>query len=159
MGIINMFGNKNKGGLGNAAQGLAETNKKADKIDTGQALTQLSNEQKSGVDPEKTVEEQERPTVPKKVTCPRCKGDGVFHSNRTGSRAATSADPLIDPSKVCPKCKGVKEVTIFITHSQRNMEIRVEKAQKQAKQAADNARAAADAAIKIAKEAEAKLKG
>lgn len=43
---------------------------------------------------------------PKPKPCTRCGGDGVFHSTKTGVRAKTSAEPLVDPSRVCPKCKG-----------------------------------------------------
>jgi DnaJ-class molecular chaperone len=43
---------------------------------------------------------------PEPKICTRCGGDGVFHSSRTGVRARTSAEPPVDPSRVCPKCKG-----------------------------------------------------
>jgi hypothetical protein len=41
-----------------------------------------------------------------KPICPRCKGDGVWHSTKTGVRALTSAEPLIDSTKPCPECGG-----------------------------------------------------
>jgi len=53
------------------------------------------------------VETQDEPVVTKAV-CPRCKGDGVFHSTKTGYRAKTSAEPLIDTSRPCPDCGGKK---------------------------------------------------
>jgi hypothetical protein len=37
--------------------------------------------------------------------CPRCNGDGFWHSLKTGYRAKTSSEPLIDTARVCPKCK------------------------------------------------------
>jgi len=42
------------------------------------------------------------------ATCPRCKGDGVWHSTKTGYRAKTSAEPLVDPTRPCPECDGKK---------------------------------------------------
>ena len=59
-------------------------------------------------DNEKKDQEVERV----KVTCPRCKGDGTFHSSKTGVRAATAADtePVADPTRVCPRCKGKKKI-------------------------------------------------
>ena len=42
----------------------------------------------------------------KKPICPRCKGDGFWHSNRTGVRALTSSEPLVDESRPCPDCSG-----------------------------------------------------
>lgn len=45
-----------------------------------------------------------------KVTCPRCKGDGIWHSGKTGIRAITSPEPNIDPERKCPKCKGAMKI-------------------------------------------------
>ncbi len=42
-----------------------------------------------------------------KVICSRCKGDGFWHSTRTGVRAKTSPEPLVDEGRVCPKCGNV----------------------------------------------------
>jgi DnaJ-class molecular chaperone len=38
--------------------------------------------------------------------CPRCKGDGRWHSTKTGVRALTSSEPLVDETKPCPDCGG-----------------------------------------------------
>ena len=43
---------------------------------------------------------------PEIKTCPRCKGDGFWHSNRTGVRALTSSEPLVDELRPCPECNG-----------------------------------------------------
>jgi hypothetical protein len=37
--------------------------------------------------------------------CPRCGGDGFWHSPKTGYRAKTATEPLIDTSKPCPLCR------------------------------------------------------
>jgi Zn finger protein HypA/HybF involved in hydrogenase expression len=71
------------------------------------------------VDPyeQETQNEQETPEVklvPKEITCPRCKGDGIWHTSRTGARLATIAGPTEDASKVCPECNGKKVVTIQV---------------------------------------------
>ena len=95
--------------------------------------------------------------VPKKVVCPRCKGDGIWHSSRTGVRAATSTEPTIDATRKCPQCKGSKKVTIMITKEQAEEEADARVARKKADNAAKQARAAADKAEKVAKNAEAKL--
>ena len=39
-------------------------------------------------------------------TCARCKGDGIWHSTKTGYRANTAAEPLVDPTRKCPACAG-----------------------------------------------------
>lgn len=36
--------------------------------------------------------------------CTRCNGDGFWHSLKTGYRAKTSSEPLIDTSRTCPEC-------------------------------------------------------
>ena len=36
--------------------------------------------------------------------CGRCKGDGTWHSVKTGYRALTSSEPLQDASRPCPEC-------------------------------------------------------
>lgn len=38
--------------------------------------------------------------------CLRCGGDGVFHSSRTGVRARTATESLVDTSKPCIVCNG-----------------------------------------------------
>ena len=38
--------------------------------------------------------------------CPRCNGDGFWHSLKTGYRAKTSSTPLLDESRACPECLG-----------------------------------------------------
>lgn len=47
--------------------------------------------------------EVERKTPP---PCPRCKGDGTWHSTKTGIRAKTASEPLQDSSRTCPECDG-----------------------------------------------------
>jgi hypothetical protein len=148
----NIFGGKDKEEKKNAQEVTEKVNKQASQ----QAPQETSTEEKPEQNETAEIKAEERPSVPKKITCRRCKGDGVFHSNRTGIRAKTAAKPLADPSKVCPQCKGTKEETILITHKQAQMEIRVSKAKKQADQAAAKARAAAKHAEKVAKEAEEK---
>ena len=123
-----------------------------------QTPTETPSEEQSSANKIDEVKEPEKSLVPKKITCRRCDGDGIFHSSRTGIRAETTYEPMTDPSRDCPKCKGSKEETIFITHSQALMEVRVDKARKGAEQAALKARVAADHAEKVAKEAEAELK-
>ena len=50
------------------------------------------------------LNEDDMPTfVP---VCLRCKGDGRWHSTKTGVRALTSSEPLIDETKPCPDCNG-----------------------------------------------------
>jgi len=46
------------------------------------------------------IAESKRPPA-----CWRCGGDGFWHSTKTGYRAKTSSEPLIDVSRVCPVCK------------------------------------------------------
>lgn len=38
--------------------------------------------------------------------CKRCNGDGIWHSTKTGVRAKTSSEPLVDPDRPCPDCGG-----------------------------------------------------
>jgi len=45
------------------------------------------------------IAESKRPPA-----CKRCGGDGFWHSTKTGYRAKTSSEPLIDVSRVCPEC-------------------------------------------------------
>lgn len=97
--------------------------------------------------------------VPKKVECPRCKGDGIWHSNRTGVRVATAAEPLVDASKACPACKGTKQVTIMITKEQADAEARAKARAERTATAARKARANADTAEAAAVEAEKGVKG
>ena len=64
-----------------------------------------------------SAEEQlKRPkTKLKKITCPRCKGDGIWHSNKTGYRAKTAGnEALVDHSKKCPDCNGTKKAIIIV---------------------------------------------
>jgi len=61
---------------------------------------------------EEKYETGELPTEPGQefggppVTCHRCKGDGVWHSPRTGYRARTATEPLIDRNRKCSVCGG-----------------------------------------------------
>jgi len=95
--------------------------------------------------------------VPKKVTCPRCLGDGIWHTTKTGRRALTTTEPTVDAARVCPKCKGKKKVTIMITKEQADAEAVAKAARTKANRIAGQARAAADKADKAAKAAEAIL--
>lgn len=56
--------------------------------------------------------------VPKKITCPRCDGDGVWHTSATGVRLATIGGPVVDTDRPCPECKGNKSIRIMITEEQ-----------------------------------------
>lgn len=85
------------------------------------------------------------PRVPKKITCPRCNGDGVWHTSETGRRLAMHPGPFIDESKPCPKCKGKKKVIQWITQEQAEKE----KAEKAA--ARKSAKAKIDAEARRAK--------
>lgn len=38
--------------------------------------------------------------------CKRCGGDGFWRSTKTGVRAKTSAEPLVDKKRPCPECSG-----------------------------------------------------
>jgi ribosomal protein S27AE len=38
--------------------------------------------------------------------CARCGGDGFYHSPKTGYRAETATEPLIDKNRKCPACDG-----------------------------------------------------
>lgn len=100
-------------------------------------------------------EEPEVKMVPKRITCPRCKGDGTWHSNATGVRAKTVSGPLVDASRLCPECKGTKRIIIRITDEQAKKELAAIRARKKAETAAKKARAAADVAAEAAKKAEA----
>jgi len=95
--------------------------------------------------------------VPKKVTCPRCKGDGWWHSSRTGVRVKTASEPLVDESRPCPQCKGRKSITILIPEAQARAEHAAKAARRKADNAAKQARAAANRAEAAAKRAEAKV--
>jgi len=44
------------------------------------------------------------------IICSRCKGDGYWHSPKTGYRAKTAAGLLVDKTKKCPACNGKGEV-------------------------------------------------
>ena len=46
--------------------------------------------------------------IPAKKTCPRCNGDGFWHTPKTGVRLATACadEVLVDKERKCPKCKG-----------------------------------------------------
>jgi hypothetical protein len=50
------------------------------------------------------LDEDDIPTLVR--ACPRCKGDGRWHSTKTGVRALTSSEPLVDLTKNCPDCQG-----------------------------------------------------
>ena len=52
---------------------------------------------------------QLRPDLKPVTTCPRCKGDGFWHSTKTGYRAKTTSEPLIDKKRKCPECCKEKE--------------------------------------------------
>ena len=54
--------------------------------------------------PEPEPKKKEVAEAPK--VCSRCNGDGIYHSNKTGIRAKTSTEPLVDPSRPCPDCGG-----------------------------------------------------
>jgi len=41
------------------------------------------------------------------VVCPRCNGDGFWHSPKTGYRAKTASELLVDETRKCPKCDGI----------------------------------------------------
>ena len=71
------------------------------------------------VDPDATVtdevvEPDEVKLVPKTITCPRCNGDGIWHTSATGRRLETISGPTVDPEKVCPNCKGKKNIVIRV---------------------------------------------
>jgi len=51
-----------------------------------------------------------KPKEKEKQTCPRCKGDGFWHTSATGVRLKTIAEPLVDESRQCPLCKGAGKV-------------------------------------------------
>lgn len=75
--------------------------------------TELEAAQKEAAEAQEAAEEAIRVAeAAKKVAkskepppCPRCNGDGFWHSLKTGYRAKTASEPLIDESKVCPSCK------------------------------------------------------
>jgi hypothetical protein len=50
------------------------------------------------------LNEDDMPTLV--LVCPRCKGDGKWHSTKTGVRALTSSESLVDLTKPCPDCLG-----------------------------------------------------
>ncbi len=96
---------------------------------------------KAALEPEPTK------MVPKKITCSRCDGDGVWHTSATGIRLATISGPVIDTDKPCPKCKGNKVVRIMITEEQAKAE-KAEKARRN-KKAKDQIDAEARAAKRV----------
>ena len=55
----------------------------------------------------KIAKSKKKKAIEEEVICSRCEGDGIWHSPKTGVRAVTSAEPLIDASRKCPKCKGM----------------------------------------------------
>jgi len=148
MGIKDIFGGRKNDKADEAS--LDKTSQRAS--------TQAPPEEKPATNKTEQSQGQEKPSVPKKITCRRCKGDGTWHSSCSGARAITSFGPDLDAKRKCPKCKGTKIETILITYAQAMMEVRVDKARKGAEQAASKARAAAEHAERVAKEAEAKLK-
>jgi len=80
---------------------MSRKNKHKNRFDTQQKI----------VTPKSSIPEEDDDTTtnvvaaPKPV-CPRCGGDGFWHSTKTGYRAKTSSEPLIDKSRKCPECKG-----------------------------------------------------
>jgi hypothetical protein len=50
------------------------------------------------------LNEDDMPTLV--LVCPRCKGDGKWHSTKTGVRALTSSEPLVDLTRNCVECNG-----------------------------------------------------
>lgn len=72
--------------------------------------------------PPETPVPPDPPKVAKKITCPRCQGDGVWHTSATGRRLATIGGSVVDSSKPCPNCKGKKKVVIWITAEQAESE-------------------------------------
>jgi len=52
------------------------------------------------------AKKKEKAKTKEEQPCRRCKGDGFWHSPKTGVRAETSTEPLIDKSRKCPKCKN-----------------------------------------------------
>jgi len=68
--------------------------------------------------------------VDKKILCPRCDGSGTWVSSATGVRALTAGEPLEDPTRVCPKCKGEKTIIIRIPLEQDKAEKKVVKEKK-----------------------------
>ena len=78
---------------------------------------------------EKVVEVK---TFPKRIQCPRCKGDCLWHSSKTGVRARTSSDHEFKPDVFCPKCKGKGKgiVVIRISEEQAKKESAERKAAK-----------------------------
>ena len=102
--------------------------------------------QEVNTDEDKAPEEPKIKYVPKRITCPRCNGDGVWHTSATGVRLERITGPLVDTSKVCPECKGKKKVTIQITEAQAIREREARSAKRKADAAARNAQSAADKA-------------
>ncbi len=97
--------------------------------------------------------------VPKKVQCPRCMGDGFWHTSRTGYRLETIGDGILtDTSRVCQQCKGLGKITIKITEEQAAVEANATKQRKYAEVVAKDARKKVDAAEKSAVRAEARVK-
>ena len=57
------------------------------------------------------------PNVRKHITCPRCKGDGIWHTTATGHRLKTIGGPTVDPTRTCPKCKSKGKVIVWVKKS------------------------------------------
>jgi hypothetical protein len=53
-----------------------------------------------------TPSEVEKLFVKTDTICKRCGGDKFWHSTKTGVRALTSSEPLVDLAKNCPDCLG-----------------------------------------------------
>lgn len=85
--------------------------------------------------------------VPKNITCPRCKGDGIWHTSATGRRLATIGGPVVDETEPCPNCKGATYITIQMPKEQFDRELAEYKARK------NTAKAKVDADARAAKKA------
>jgi len=63
--------------------------------------------------------------VPKEVVCPTCNGDCTWHSPKTGYRAKTASEALVDHNRHCAECDGTGHVTIQIPKAQADAEAMV----------------------------------
>ena len=58
------------------------------------------------MDDKKTYNFDKKKVTKRQTFCPRCKGDGIWHTVKTGYRLKTSTEIAVKPDEKCPRCGG-----------------------------------------------------